>query len=106
VAQGRTIDAFPIREDSAMHAVLVSVEIHDAEAGRERLNNEVVPRASQAPGFVAGYWIQVAEGQGRSVIVMESEEAANAAAEMIRNQPAGGDVSLVDVKVGEVVANA
>jgi hypothetical protein len=88
-----------------MHAVLTSVEIHDQEEGRRRLHDEVVPRASKAPGFVAGYWIQVAEAQGRAVIVMESEEAANAAVEAIRSQTAG-PVSLVDLQVGEVVANA
>jgi hypothetical protein len=88
-----------------MHAVLTSVEIHDQEEGRRRLHDEVVPRVSQAPGFVAGYWIQVAEAQGRAVIVMESEEAANAAVEAIRSQTAG-PVSLVDLQVGEVVANA
>jgi hypothetical protein len=89
-----------------MHAVLLSVEISDPEEGRRRLHDEVVPRASGAPGFVTGYWIQVAEGQGRSVIVFENEGAATAAAEMIRNQPAGGPATLVDVQVGEVVANA
>jgi hypothetical protein len=89
-----------------MHTVLVSVEIHDQEAGRERLVNEVVPRVSQAPGFVAGYWIQVAEGQGRAVIVMESEAAADAAVEAIRSQPDDGAVSITDVQVGEVVAHA
>jgi hypothetical protein len=89
-----------------MHAVLVSVEIHDPESGRQRLNDEVVPRTSQAPGFVAGYWIEMTEGQGRAVIVMESEGAANAAVEAIRSQPADGSVSIVDVQVGEVVANA
>jgi hypothetical protein len=88
-----------------MHAVLTSVEIQDQEEARRRLHDEVVPRVSKAPGFVAGYWIQVAETQGRAVIVMESEEAANAAADAIRSQTAG-PVSLVDLQVGEVVANA
>ena len=88
-----------------MHAVLTSVEIQDQEEARRRLHDEVVPRVSKAPGFVAGYWIQVAETQGRAVIVMESEEAANAAAEAIRSQT-DGPVSLVDMQVGEVVANA
>jgi hypothetical protein len=89
-----------------MHAVLLSVEISDPDEGRRRLHDEVVPRVAAAPGFVAGYWIQVAEGQGRSVVVFDSEAAATAAAEMISNQPAGGPATLVDVQVGEVVANA
>jgi hypothetical protein len=89
-----------------MHAVLVSVEVHDQETGRQQLQGRVVPAVKQAPGFVAGYWVQLAEGQGRSVMVFESEEAANGAVEMIRSQPASGAVSIVDMQVGEVVANA
>ena len=89
-----------------MHAVLVSVEVHDQEAGRQQLQGRVVPAVKQAPGFVAGYWVQLEEGRGRSVMVFESEDAANRAVEMIRSQPASGAVSIVDVQVGEVVANA
>jgi len=39
-----------------MHAVVVRVNIDDSEAATARLREEVVPRVSQAPGFVAGYW--------------------------------------------------
>ena len=37
-----------------MHAVVVRVNIDDSEAATARLREEVVPRVSQAPGFVAG----------------------------------------------------
>jgi hypothetical protein len=88
-----------------MHAVIASVEIQDEEEGRRMLQDVVVPTASQAPGFVAGYWVRVGEANGRSMMVMESEEEANALAEVVRSR-AGGPVRLVDVQVGEVVANA
>ena len=39
-----------------MHALVVRVTIHAADSTREVLNNEVVPQASGAPGFQAGYW--------------------------------------------------
>ena len=39
-----------------MHAVVVSVTIDDEPAATEKLRSEIVPRISQAPGFVAGYW--------------------------------------------------
>jgi hypothetical protein len=39
-----------------MHAVLVRVNIDDSEAATARLRDEVVPRVSQAQGFVAGHW--------------------------------------------------
>ena len=38
-----------------MHAVVVKVNVDDSEAAMARLRDEVVPRVSQAPGFVAGY---------------------------------------------------
>jgi hypothetical protein len=49
------------------------------------LRGEIVPRVKEAPGFVAGYWVSVENGdQGRGTIVFESKDAALAAAEQIR----------------------
>ena len=45
-----------------MHAVIVSVTINDAEEATTYLRNEIVPRVKQAPGFVAGYWARIADG--------------------------------------------
>jgi hypothetical protein len=72
------------------------------------LRETIVPRVSQAPGFVAGYWVRLEGGdEGNSVIVFESEEAARATADQIRETTgANPGVTLNDVTVGEVVANA
>ncbi len=92
-----------------MHAVVVRVTINDFETARPMLENEVVPRVSSAPGFVAGYWTRSQDcGNGLATIVFESEDAARQASEMIRaaaSDPEGG-VSLEDVEVREVVASA
>jgi hypothetical protein len=48
-----------------MHAVVVRVNMDDSEAATARLREDVVPRVSQAPGFVAGYWTR--KGQHRSL---------------------------------------
>jgi hypothetical protein len=88
-----------------MHAVVVSVTIHDVEPARTFLTEEIVPRVSQAPGFVAGYWVRVQENQGRSVVVFESEEAARGAADQLQTQQQEA-VTLESVDVGEVVAHA
>ena len=91
-----------------MHAVVTRVSVKEAETATKQLREEVVPRVSQAPGFVAGYWVRL-EGadEGTSVIAFESEEAARAAAAQIREAvDANQGVSLKDVTVGEVVANA
>jgi hypothetical protein len=87
-----------------MHAVLVSVTIHDFEPARTFLTEEIVPRVSQAPGFVAGYWTRVQENQGRSMLVFESEEAARRMSEQLA-QPAEA-VTIENVEIAEVVAHA
>ncbi len=91
-----------------MHATVTRVTVTEGEAATNHLREEIVPRVSQAPGFVAGYWVRLEGGnQGTSVIVFESEDAARAAADQMR---AGVDsnpgVTLDDITVGEVVANA
>jgi hypothetical protein len=91
-----------------MHAVVVKVSVKDAPVATEFLRETVVPNVSQAPGFVAGYWVRLEGGdEGSSVIVFESEEAARAAADRIReNVDSNPGVTLNDVTVGEVVASA
>jgi hypothetical protein len=87
-----------------MHAVVVSVTIGDPEAATAQLRERVVPQVSQTPGFVAGYWVRLPGGQGRSIVVFESEEAAQASAERARAM--GDFVTFDSVEVGEVVAHA
>ncbi len=87
-----------------MHAVVVTVTIKDVDNATTELREQVVPRVSQAPGFVAGYWTR--EGNnGLSMVVFESEGAARAASEQI---PSGipDSVDLENIQVREVVANA
>jgi heme-degrading monooxygenase HmoA len=88
-----------------MHAVVVNVTItQDPGASEAALREQVVPRVSQAPGFVAGYWTRK-DTSGLSMTVWESEDAATAASEMVRSAvPEGVDVGSVEVR--EVVANA
>jgi hypothetical protein len=87
-----------------MHAVVVRVTLSDQDSGLEELRNTVVPRVSQLPGFVAGYWTRKGN-TGLSMIIAETEEAANAGAERVPGLvPAG--VTLESVEVREVVAHA
>ena len=88
-----------------MHAVLVSVTIKDPDAATTHLRENVVPQVRQAPGFVAGYWTRIADGnKGRATIVFETEEAAKGAAEQIDAPPEAVDFESIDV--GEVVESA
>ena len=88
-----------------MHAVLVSVSIDDEAAARQALQDEVVPAVRQLPGFVAGYWLEPEDGKAWSTVIFESEEAAQQAAEGVR-QRAPGAVSVDMVQTRAVVAHA
>ena len=87
-----------------MYATLVRVTITDEDSGLRELRERVVPGVSGQPGFVSGYWTRKGNS-GVSLVVWESEEAANAASEGIRSVVPEG-VTLDDVEVREVVANA
>jgi hypothetical protein len=89
-----------------MHAVVVRVTINDRDAAQQRLEQDVVPQISQAPGFQAGYWTWK-DNTGLSMIILDSEDAANQAAERVREMVGRIDaVSLDGVEVREVVAHA
>jgi hypothetical protein len=93
--------------EEAMHAVVVRVKIGDVEIARKGLREQIVPRASQAPGFVAGYWTSSEDGHdGLSMLVFESDENARGAVEMINQGAAPETVTLESVEVREVVEHA
>jgi heme-degrading monooxygenase HmoA len=88
-----------------MHAVVVKVTVQDPEPALEHLRSNVVPQVSQAPGFINGYWTRGEGNDGLSMILFESEDAAQAASGKIE-EPPGGEVTVDSVEVREVVANA
>lgn len=87
-----------------MHAVVVNVTIMDEASADESLQNNVVPRVSQAPGFVAGYWTRK-DNTGLSMIVFDSEAAAQAVSEQVPSM-VPDSVTLEGVEVREVAAHA
>jgi hypothetical protein len=87
-----------------MHAVVVKVTINDEESANRYLQEQVVPQVSQAPGFVTGYWTRK-DNSGLSMVVFESEDAANAASERVRGM-VPDVVTLESVEVREVAAHA
>lgn len=89
-----------------VHAVVVNVTISDREAAQRRLEQEVVPGVSQAPGFQTGYWTWK-NNSGLSMAIFDSEEAATQSADRAREMiEANPTVSLINVEVREVVAHA
>jgi hypothetical protein len=89
-----------------MHAIVVRVSISDADTAQKGLEENVVPRVSQAPGFVTGHWTRSEDrSNGQSMLVFESEDAARAVAERIHTDVPEG-VTIESVEVREVVASA
>ena len=87
-----------------MYAVVVNVTVNERDAATRALNAQVVPRVSEARGFVGGYWVALPNGKGTSVAVFDSQDAARTVAEEL--QPPGDFVTFDSVEVGEVVASA
>lgn len=87
-----------------MHAVVVRVTINDVEASETVLREQVVPRVSQAPGFVAGYWTRQ-DDSGLSIVVFESEDDARRMSEQVPSV-VPDSVTLEQVEVRAVVAHA
>ncbi len=87
-----------------MHAVVVRVSITDVEASATALRERGAPQVSQTPGFVAGYWTRKDTG-GLSMVVFESENAANGFRDMLKDIVPEG-VTIEDAEVREVVAHA
>ncbi len=89
-----------------MHAVLVRVTVqpgHRDEA-EQFVHETVIPRVKEAPGLVAGYWFRLGGDKGASVTLWESEQAAQASAEMARNAPTPESVNFDSMEVAEVFA--
>jgi hypothetical protein len=87
-----------------VHAVVVTVTISDHETAESHLREQVVPGVSQAPGFVAGYWVRKGDS-GSSMVVFESEDAAKAMSERVPSM-VPDVVTIKSIEVGEVVAQA
>lgn len=93
-----------------MYALVASVEI---KAGRideavATLNDRVVPDVKASPGFVSGTWARSADGtKGHSVVIFETEDAAKAAMEQMRQgTPPEAPVNMLYSEIYEVMARA
>jgi hypothetical protein len=87
-----------------MHAVVINVTINDFPAAQAELE-ELVPRVSGAPGFVAGYWVALSQDKGTSIVVFDSEAEAQA---VVAHAAAATAVAVTmdSVEVGAVIAHA
>jgi hypothetical protein len=90
-----------------MHAALVTLTIDQdrAPAAANALVNDILPSVRSAPGFVAGYWLEPADGQGFSIVLFETEEQARETAPPVSSWAAPG-VTINGVEFRRVAAAA
>jgi hypothetical protein len=93
-----------------MHGFVGTVEI-DASRSDEALKllqEFTIPTAKSQPGFVRGVWLRSDDGSiGRSVLLFDTKEHAESAADVARQgPPPGAPVTVRNVEVFEVVAEA
>lgn len=90
-----------------MHAALVrlTVDPEQAPAAADALVSDIMPRIRLAPGFVAGYWLEPADGQGFSIVLFETEEHAREAAPPVSSWTAPG-ITITNVEFRRVAATA
>jgi hypothetical protein len=90
-----------------MHAALVTLTIdpQQAPAAANALVNDILPTVRSAPGFVAGYWLEPADGRGFSIVVFETEEQARKTSPPAMTWAAPG-VTINEVELRRVAANA
>jgi len=90
-----------------MHAIVVQeTGQSEAIAGSEaHLAAKVVPAVRAAPGAVSALWMTDGSGRFLNVLVFDSEEAARAALDPVRNAPRAGFVKLESAEVYRVLAN-
>jgi hypothetical protein len=90
-----------------MHAALVTLTVDpdQAPAAADVLVKDILPTVRAAPGFLAGYWLEPAGGQGFSIVLFETEEQAHDAAPPTRSWAAPG-VTIRDVEFRRVAATA
>lgn len=87
-----------------MHAVVTSLTFPDRSAVEAELP-KIVSRVSAIPGFVAGYWVALGAESGASIIVFDSQEAAEVLANFARGAPYAS-VTPEAIQLGEVLAHA
>ena len=88
-----------------MFVVFVDVEIPQPEAALASLHEIVVPPARQMSGFVSGIWSMHGNERGRSAVIFDTFEHAEALGNRLRAQ-SPPNIRVTSVEVAEVVAYA
>jgi hypothetical protein len=85
--------------------VTLTIDSEQAPAAANALVSDILPTVRSAPGFIAGYWMEPAGGQGFSIVVFETEEQARDAVPPVTSWDTPG-VSITGTDVRRVAVNA
>ncbi|HZM56549.1 MAG TPA: hypothetical protein VFC03_16130 [Acidimicrobiales bacterium] len=86
-----------------MYAIVANVRVENPDEARLLLPEAREALVSRAPGIVSGYWLEPVDGIGTSVLVFETKEYADQAAEY--PLPPMPGVTLLDLTIREVFAH-
>lgn len=89
-----------------MYAVLVEVDTdpgHEEDSARV-LENDVLPMMRSITGIVDGYWLAAEAGRGVTLLVFETEDAANGVAQALPTTPRPDFARLGSIEVRPVIA--
>jgi hypothetical protein len=86
-----------------MYAIVTNVRVDDPEEARLLLPEAREALVSRAPGIVSGYWLEPINGIGTSVLVFETKEHADQAAQY--PVPPMPGVTPLDLTIREVFAH-
>ena len=86
-----------------MYAIVTNVRVDNPDEARLILPEAREDIVSRASGIVSGYWLEPIDGIGISVLVFESKEHAEAAAEYPLPDMPG--VTRLDLTIREVFAH-
>ncbi len=86
-----------------MYAALVQLTIDQkqAPAAATAFTNEILPKVTHSPGFVAGYWVDPVDGNGFGFVLFETQEQALRATPPATSWPAPG-VNILSVDIRRV----
>jgi hypothetical protein len=85
--------------------VRLTIDADQAPAAAEALMSDILPRVRSAPGFVAGYWLEPADGEGFSIVLFGTEEQARDTTPPVSSWAAPG-IAITGVEFRRVAATA
>jgi hypothetical protein len=86
-----------------MYAVVTNVRVENPDEARLLLPEAREALVARAPGMASGYWLEPVDGIGTSVLIFETKEYAEQAAQYpVRPMPG---VTVLDLTLREVFAH-